>query len=165
MTSWTRIDLGLAVVVALLAMWLAWPTGEVARAPTLTALAAQAVSSIRIEHADRLEMAFSRDADAWAMTYPHAAAADPRRVGQLLAIAAAPVLQQLDAADEPGRYGLDRPSAVVQFDAVRIEFGDRDPSQQARYVRVDQDIAAIDELYFNLAMLPATHFRAATATP
>ena len=82
MTSWTRIDLGLAVVVALLAMWLAWPTGEVARAPTLTALAAQAVSSIRIEHADRLEMAFSRDADAWAMTYPHAAAADPLRFAE-----------------------------------------------------------------------------------
>jgi hypothetical protein len=156
MNRWTRINLMLAVLVAGLLGLHLWPTTPTQ--PALTGLAAEQVSSIRVERGDRLRIALQRKQDAWQLTYPHQADAKTERVRQLLAIARAPVQQTFPATADLSRYGLDRPHAVLQLDQLRLQFGDRDPAQESRYVLVEDDIRVIDELYFNLLNLPASHF-------
>jgi hypothetical protein len=47
---------------------------------------------------------------------------------------------------------------VLQLDGLRVAFGDRDPSQQARYTLVDGEVRVIDDLFYNLVTLPVRHF-------
>jgi len=156
MNRWTRINLILAVLVAGLLGLHLWPTTPTH--PSLTGMTADQVSSIRVERGDRLKIALQRKQKAWQLTHPHQAKARTERVQQLLAVARAPVQQTFPATADLSPYGLDRPRAVLQLDQLRLQFGDRDPAQESRYVLVEDDIRVIDELYFNLLNLPASHF-------
>ena len=156
MNRWTRINLILAVLVAGLLGLHLWPSTPTY--PTLTDLAVEQVSAIRVERGDRLQLALQREQKTWRLTYPHQADARTERVRQLLAIARAPVQQAFPATADLSDYGLDRPRAVLQLDQLRLQFGGRDPAQESRYVLVEGNIRVIDELYFNLLNLPASHF-------
>ena len=157
MNRWTRVNLALALLTVSLLILHLWPTQATARKP-LTGLAQAEISQIRVERADRLQLALQRAEKGWRMTYPREAAADERRVQQLLAIARAPVQHEFAVDAGPDRYGLSKPGAVLQLDGLRLLFGDRDPSQDSRYVLVNDRIRVIDDLYFNLLSLPASHF-------
>ena len=158
MNPWSRVNLVLAVLAAVLLGLQLWPGSGPARA-TLTALDPAAIRQVRIERADRLEIALERGADGWRLTHPVSAPALARRVEQLLAVARAPVRQAYTTEGGLERYGLARPAAVLQLDALRVAFGDRDPSQQARYTLVDGEVRVIDDLFYNLVTLPVRHFR------
>ena len=155
MNRWHGVNLTLALVVGFLLTLHLWP-GTQGQRP-LTDLDPDTVSSIRVERGKRLHLGLQRDAGAWKMTHPDSAPATDQRVRQLLAITRAPVQQEF----EPGEladYGLDPPSAVLQLDQQRLQFGDRDPGQDSRYVLVDGRIRVIDDVYFNLLSLPPGHF-------
>jgi hypothetical protein len=76
----------------------------------------------------------------------------------LIAVARAPVTRRITTSAETD-YGLSPGSLVLQFGQRRITFGDRDPSQRYRYVGVDGDVRIVDEAYYQLAGLPAGHYR------
>jgi len=157
MKGWTRVNLLLAVLAAMLLALELWsPPPPEQR--VLTDLALGNFAELRVERADRLEIALRRDDSGWRLVYPHEAAALSGRVEQLLAIARAPVQGSYPARDGLGQYGLDDPQAVLQLGATRLAFGDRDPSQQLRYVLVGDEVRVIDDVYFNLLTLPARHF-------
>lgn len=158
MTRWARINLVLGVLAAgLLALHL-WPQGPQSAAGLLTDLDADAIQGIRIERGRRLTLALARDAGGWTLTHPQPRPANAHRVAQLLAIALAPVSFRYTLAGDAERYGLDEPAAVLQLDDRRLSFGDRDPTQQGRYVRVGDEVCVVDDLYFNLLTLPARHY-------
>jgi len=157
MKRWTRVNLLLAVLAGILLALELWPAATPGQR-VLTDLALEAVADLRIERADRLEIALRRDAAGWRLLHPHEAAALPGRVEQLLAIARAPVQRSYPAHADLAQYGLDHPQAVLQLGATRLAFGDRDPSQQLRYVLADGEVRVIDDVYFNLLTLPARHF-------
>ena len=157
MNRWTRVNLLLAGLAAVLLGLYLWPVAAPPR-DTLTGLEAQAVSSIRIERDDRLRLALQRTPDGWQLTHPVAGPGQARRVEQLLAITQAPVQARLAATGELAQYGLQRPQAIAQFDQTRLLFGDRDPTQRSRYVLSDDGLCVIDDVYFNLLLLPAGHF-------
>jgi hypothetical protein len=161
MNAWTRVDLllgGLAAVLLALHLWPQAASQGTGPGGTLTGLSPDAVGKIRVERGDRLVLALERDGDDWRLVYPEAGPAQPRRVQQLLAIARAPVQGRFPAGDDLARYGLEAPGAVLQLDGARLAFGDRDPSQQLRYVLADGEVRVIDDVYFNLLTLPARHF-------
>lgn len=158
MSTWTRVNLALALLAAALLV-LDRLAGKATAPPVLTALDPQQVHAVRIERNDRLTLHLERSDDAWRLVHPEAAPARAHRVAALLAVARAPVVQQIGRTTAPGQYGLADPVAVLQLDATRIAFGERDPSQRNRYVSVEGTIAVVDELYFNLLGLPAGHFR------
>ena len=160
MTRWARINLLLGVLAAGLLTVHLWPQGTQSAAGLLTDLTADVIQDIRIERGRRLTLALARDADGWTLTHPQPRPANAHRVAQLLAIALAPVSFRYPLADDAGRYGLDEPAAVLQFDDRRLTFGDRDPTQQGRYVLVDDEVCVVDDLYFNLLTLPARHYAA-----
>ena len=159
MTGWDRVNFAHGLIAAVLLLLLVWPTGAPEQ-PRLTALETQRVASIRIERSDRLVISLQRSDAGWQITYPEPAAAEQRRVEQLLAVARAPVQQQFSKAGKLADYGLDQPAAVLHLDGTRLVFGDRDPIQHSRYVMVDEQIRVIDDVYFNLLTLPVRHFSA-----
>jgi hypothetical protein len=157
MRPWTLANLALAVCVLVLLLIDRWPTGTDPRT-RLTDLNTEAAMALRIERDRRLQIALQRGETGWQLTHPYASAADPRRVAQLLTIARAPVVRRFRLDDDPAQYGLDRPAAVLQIDAARIAFGDRDPTQRHRYALFADQVQVVDEVYYQLLTLPATHF-------
>ncbi len=159
MNRWTAANLFLTLLLAvLLTLHLRpWqgPTGHF-----LTELDPAEIASIRVERDKRLQLALQRGESGWRLTHPGLGPAADTRVRQLLAIARAQVQHEYPVDDAPARYGLERPRAVLQLDRQRLLFGDRDPSQDSRYVRVGDRIRVIDDVYFTLLSLPASHFSA-----
>ena len=154
---WVRLNLVLAFGLAVLLLIDRWPAQSI-DTRALTELIPNEVSDIRIERQDRLTLHLQRTLNGWSLRYPNDSKAKPQRVQQLLAITRASVLRTLPTKSTLAEYGLDEPSAIVQFDATRLAFGDRDPSQRSRYVLVDDEIRLVDDVYFNLLTLPARHF-------
>ena len=157
MNRWDRINLALALLAATLLILHLWPAGTTG-SKRLTTLDEAGISLVRVERADRLQLALQHDETGWRLTHPRQAQAETRRVQQLLAIARAPVQQEFPAGPELVRYGLEKPAAVLQLNQLRLLFGDRDLGQNNRYVLVDQRIRVIDDVYFNLLSLPASHY-------
>jgi hypothetical protein len=147
--------LALAVGALLALLWLpiVGPT-----TPVMLDIEPGGVTRVRVERGDRLVLELERHGDDWRLTYPAPAAANPAEVNRLLATARAPIALRITPA-EGADYGLTPGSLVLQFDQRRVTFGARDPTQRYRYVAVDGDIAAVDETYYQLAGLPASHYR------
>ena len=57
---------------------------------------------------------------------------------------------------EVGR--LADPVSVLRLDDTVCAFGDRDPTQAGRYVLATGEVCVIDDLFFHLLSLPASHF-------
>lgn len=157
MNAWTRVNLLLGALAAVLLALHLWPNA-VPMQPALTGLSANEIRQVRVERADQLEILLERQGNGWQLLYPRQAPALERRVEQILAIAQAPVQLSYPAGDGLTRYGLEHPQAVLQLDETRLAFGDRDPTQQLRYVLADAEVRVIDDVYFNLLTLPARHF-------
>ena len=154
---WVRVNLILALGLAVLLLIDRWPA-QASKTQALTGLTPHEVSDIRIERQNRLTLHIQRTLDGWSLRYPNDSKARPQRVQQLLAITRATVQRTLPIKSTLVEYGLDKPSAIVQFDQTRLAFGERDPSQRNRYVLVDDEIRLVDDVYFNLLTLPAQHF-------
>lgn len=156
MNPWWRLNGVLALCAALLLAVDLWPGDD--PADRLTTLSPADIERIRIERDDRLQLAFERRDGQWRLIHPRQADVQQHRVEQLLAIAKAPIRRRFPAGTQTADYGLDPPGAVVQFNARRIAFGDRDTSQERRYVQVGKVIGLVDGVYFNLLTLPTSHF-------
>jgi hypothetical protein len=156
MTRWTRINLVLATLAAGMLLAVNWP--DDADTARLTDLAAATIDRVRVERGNRLVLTMQRRGDGWHISHPVDQAARPGRVAQLLALAEAPVAHCQPLAERAAAFGLERPGAVVQLDHQRIAFGDRDATRRARYVALNDRVCIVDDIWFNLASLPVTHF-------
>ena len=157
MNPWSRLNLLLAVLLGALVAADRW-AGDAARSGTLTPLDPDAITALRVERGDRLELALKRTTEGWTLEYPVGGAVSEQRVAPLLALARAPVFERFPVSRDLAAYGLDPPQAVLLLDRQRLLFGGREPTQQGRYVLVDGQVAVIDDVYFNLLTLPARHF-------
>ncbi len=157
MSYWSRVNLGLVIVLAILTATLYWPEERPATA-SLTALSSDGVTSIRVERNRRLVLALQRGPQGWGLTHPQAGIAKEQRVERLLSILDAPVLQRIAAESTAADFGLDSPSALIRFDDLDIRFGNSDLSRQLRYVDVGGNVSVIDDAFFNLLALPASHY-------
>jgi hypothetical protein len=100
-----------------------------------------------------------RSDGGWRITHPVERPARPGRVAQLLALAEAPVAYCQPLGPRGANFGVERPNAVVQLNDHRIAFGDRDATRKARYAAIDDRVCVVDDVWFNLASLPASHFQ------
>ncbi|MGB5493429.1 MAG: DUF4340 domain-containing protein [Sedimenticolaceae bacterium] len=157
MNRWTQANLVLAACALVLLAIDRWPVDS-AQTATLTDLSPTTATALRVERDRELRFALERESEGWRLVHPRLAAADQHRVAQLLAVARAPVLSRFPAGPDLAQFGLDRPTAVLQIDDIRLTFGDRDPTQHYRYVLFDDEVRVIDDVYFNLLSLPAQHF-------
>ena len=85
MNRWTRVNLILGAIAAMLLVLHLWPQ-QVAAPIRLTLLDVGTISTVRIEHAGGLQIALQRSTDGWELVHPGRAKARSHRVEQLLSI-------------------------------------------------------------------------------
>ncbi len=154
-----RLILGLALACALLFGLLRLDrTGD----PPLSTMAGESVQEIRAYDHGRLRLALLRDSEGWMLTHPEIARARPARVATLLALLRAPVRNVWPVDPELlTQAGLDEPVRELRFDRLRVRFGGPSSPPGRRYVRIEDRVVLIDDFWFDLAGLPARHFREA----
>lgn len=152
-----RQNLLLVAGVALLAA-LAWATvsrEQTTRSAPLTTIDTSQVQELRVRSAQQPLRRFQRQGENWQMREPFDLPAQDQAVARLLAIAAAPPRQWLDATSlDPHKIGLDPPQAVLQLDAQAIEIGTTDALRGDRYVRTGGRIALVPDRFSAWLLAP-----------
>ena len=118
----------------------------------LTALAAEAVESVRIVRAGQPQIRIEKQADGWHITAPRAARANRYRMSDFTGLAEARVTARFAAGTDLKQYGLARPLATVFLNDSEIRFGSLHPLSSQVYVLHDGEVK----------LLPAALLRAAT---
>lgn len=110
----------------------------------LTALKADAIQTIRIEHPGAPAIAMEKNNGQWRLTAPVQADVDALEANGVIALASFDAQQTLDPATvNPKELGLDPPRYAVTFNDQKIEIGGEEPIQYRRYARVGNTIALI----------------------
>lgn len=155
------VNAALLVLIGLLA-WLALHRAgqekEVA-GPPLTTREASAITQLRIERPDHPAITLEKTGNAWTLTAPLQARANPFNVESLLRVLAAPGETRFPAAgQELAKFGLDRPQSRVRYGEVEIAFGSLHPLNSRIYVLHDNEIVLIPAHYLSSTVYPYTHF-------
>ncbi|MCB1733923.1 MAG: DUF4340 domain-containing protein [Gammaproteobacteria bacterium] len=115
----------------------------------LTPLQAEAVRSLRIERQAQEAVVLERNETGWHMRYPWSVRADAERVRRLLGLLSQRSDVTYPLADvDPARLGLMPPRATLVVDGMPIGFGDSEPLNRRRYVRVDDRVHLLEDRYF-----------------
>jgi hypothetical protein len=155
MNSRTTINIGLLALVAVLGA-VAWlqPGLKPEAAPiTLTRLKAADIAKVRIERASTQSSAFEKRGGKWWMTQPISAPVNDIRLEGVLRIAEAKSAREYPAREvDLTKAGLEQPEVTVSFNnEPSLAFGDIEPLNQQRYVRVGDKVFLIDDIaYYNI---------------
>ena len=127
--------------------------------PPLTALAADAVTRIRIERPEEPAVVLEKNAGEWGLTAPVTARANPFNVETLLRVLAAPTDARFPAvATELARFGLDRPQARAWFNDAEVDFGLPHPLKNQIYVRYKDQVVLIPSYHLAAATYSYTNY-------
>lgn len=129
---------------------------EAEKGPPLTALAADAIERIAIlypghsaehsGHPGAAEIQLAKQNGEWRVVAPVQAAADPLEVATLINLASQQTHRRLKLTETDTReLKLEPPQFSVMLNDQKLDFGDIDPLEYRRYVRVGDEIALIDD--------------------
>lgn len=144
--NWTLLG-----VAAALAALVYWEPGieRPAELPKLTTLSPAAIEHLVIRPQRGDEIRIDREQGAWMMRAPVVAYANEFRIDALLGVAQADSHAQFDAGGlELDKFRLDPPASVLRLNDVELAFGDSEPLDNRRYVRVGATVHLIDDDYF-----------------
>jgi hypothetical protein len=146
----TRHILLLALVVAALGIGIRL---ELAReekflpAP-LTSLDPVGTKSLDIRCPDCRTRRFEHRANGWWMLEPYPVRADDGAVSRLAEVVKARVRTKLDIDTyDLSKLGLDPPRITIRVDDAQIDFGDEDPIEHDRYVRVGSQLFRVPDRF------------------
>jgi hypothetical protein len=114
----------------------------------LTSLDPVGAKSLDIRCPDCRTRRFEHRANGWWMLEPYPVRADDSAVSRLANVVKARVRTKLDigAYDLP-KLGLDPPRMTIKLDNVQIDFGDEDPIEHDRYVRVGTELFRVPDRF------------------
>ncbi len=164
--GWLTV-LGLLVLVVGLAAWVYWieRSPKPKPSPLIAGFAPAAVQHIVIERQKEL-MEFERQGDSWRMLQPFNAPADAYHIQQLLALPAQDSSNRYAVAElDLARFGLNPPKVTVRLGTAELQFGDQNPLNFKRYLKVDGVIHLIDDILFYPLTAPATTWIEAKLLP
>ncbi len=141
----------LAVVLGLILLAVYEPGMEEPQGPKpLTAVDPSTVLNLRIERPDRPPVLFQKREGLWRMLEPYQLPADSYRIRSLLNILNTPSFSQLPVGNlELERFSLAPPNASLLVGGVRIDFGGSEQINALRYVRVDDTVHLIADLFYH----------------
>lgn len=144
MTHRGRLNLALVVAAAVLGagVWFAQKKEE--KGPPLTAIAPEALKSIRIAHPDAPAIELKKDSGHWQLTAPVQADADPLEVAALVELAGKETHDPI-AQPDLKQLGLDPPGYTITLNDRAIAFGGVEPIQYRRYVKTGAAVALIED--------------------
>ncbi|MBL8300484.1 MAG: hypothetical protein JNN30_19270 [Rhodanobacteraceae bacterium] len=143
--------LGVLVVITWLVV-----AREQAGLARLTTLDPAQITSLRVSAGATAARRFERRDGRWWMSEPYSLPAHADAVARLVAIASAPTRSR-HARDrfDPARIGLSPPQALLELDALRLEFGTTEAIHGDRYVRTADDIALMPDRFSSWLLAPA----------
>lgn len=141
-----RLNLVLLVLVAALGAGVWFAQEKVEKGPPLTPLLAESLTNIRIEHPGREALVLEKRDGQWWLASPISARVDEFEINGVLALADREAKQALD----PGQFnladlGLDPPKYTVTLNGTAVAFGDVEPLQYRRYVKVGEAVSLIED--------------------
>ncbi len=122
----------------------------------LTNLNPADLKTLRVGCTDCRARHFEHRATGWWMIEPYPLRADDSIVSRLALVARAPVRTTLDPANyDLAKLGLDHPRSTLALDDVTIEFGDEDPIEHDRYVRIGGKLMRVADRFGARLLEPA----------
>jgi len=151
--------LGATVVLAVLAVWRPGIDQPVAM-PPITTVNAEQIRRITISRSETDRIELERVNVDWKMVKPVSGRANIFMVNDVLRILSAKNQQSLPpgAIEQLERFGLGIPAATVQLDQIEIRFGNTNPVNNLRYVMLQQQVAMIDNKYYEFASRSQANF-------
>lgn len=161
MNSRNIVNLALVGIVAVLVVLVILEPGrdEPASAPKLTQAAPETVSRIEIRREGQPDIDLSKKDGRWLLQLHNPERTVPAsqfRIDNLLRLLTSTSHTHFTPApDALAKYKLDRPNAVIRLDGIEIAFGDTEPINNRRYVRIGNEIHLITDSYYqHLASAP-----------
>lgn len=147
MSNRTLINLGLLALVALLGTIAIYEPGleenETTKTP-LTSLQPGEIHYIRLSNPGNPAIELEKREGSWYMTAPRKAPANDDKIEQLLGIATARSHSHFPLPKERlAEFGLDQPVVRLQLNDLVLEFGNNEPLQFRRYVRIGNELHLI----------------------
>lgn len=147
----SALNLSLLALAALLAALVYWEPGieRPVPPPKLTALAPVEVAHIAIQPRNGAEIRIDKDAGDWMMSSPVAIHANEFRIDALLRVTQADSHARIDSRElDLAKFGLEPPATVLRLNDIELAFGDSEPINNRRYVRVGATVHLIDDDYY-----------------
>jgi len=142
MNARTLLNIGLAVLIAVMAVLYFKPPPARDEAHRLLATPASEVREIEIKRANTPPMALRRDTSGWRMMAPVQARLDELTLARTLELVRV-TSQSRFAASDLARYGLDKPWATVTINAESIEFGSSNELTRELYLKRGEFVYAV----------------------
>lgn len=120
-------------------------------------IAAESVTTIRLDRGANDQVVLQKQAGQWWMTSPRKWPANHSRVQSLLKLLQQTHYGQFSAqAQDLSNYGLQTPLASIHFDQTTFNFGSTEQLNHRRYLQYRQEIYMIDDrgFYNVIALMP-----------
>ena len=154
MTTFQKINLGLVILVVVIAAWLLLTPGRVTEPGPVrvTTLNTDTVTRISVVRRDSETLEFTRNGQDWRMQSPQQGQANPARINAMLYLAQAPSFAQLPGSQHDlQQFGLRNPVVTLSLDDEEFLFGSDNPLDKRRYVLHDGVVHLVnDNLYYQL---------------
>ncbi len=151
MTKFNILNLVLFVIVISLAFIIYYSEEEDTRLQQLTDIDLNQVSSIRIHHNKNSTSLIKHDDGHWWITRPVSVAANDFRIGSILKLLNAPIHNQYPLSEvDIDKVGLADAATTVELDDTMIYFGIINPATNLRYIRLNQTVFTIEDVYYPL---------------
>lgn len=154
------LNLALAVFVVGLVLLNVYKPGakkETGERQPLTTINADSITTIRLQRPNQEDVVLQKDNEQWRLVAPVNARADRFRVDNLLQLLGAKSEGTLPANDF-GKYGLDKPLAIVRFNDDEIRFGALHPFNNLQYALYANQVHLLSTASFRQAAMPWDDF-------
>lgn len=136
-----QLNLLLIGVAALLLLVVVLSIEEVEEPTPLTTLDSEAITRIEVRHPDKPAIKLQKSEQGWALVSPVQVMADQLQVSALTNLAYRETSLQYPAAEvDLAKLGLNPAKWVIQLDGTELHFGNKEPVEERRYVRVGDTV-------------------------
>ena len=150
------LNLVLFVIVVSLACLIYFSEVPDTRLQQLTDIDPATISSIKIQHNNKTTSIHKKDGNQWQITQPVLTAANNFRISSILKLLQAPVHKRYEISElDLNKVGLKDPATLIHLDQVTITFGMINTVTNLRYVRLDDRVYTIEDVYHPLL---SSHF-------
>ena len=152
----TLLNLLLLFVAAILVIVIYFSEEQNTLLERLTDIDSDAISSIMIRHNNNITTLNKQPDKQWHINQPVLVAANNFRINSILKLLNAPVHNSYSAGEvDLKKLGLLEPKTSIAFDNNLIAFGIINPATKLRYIRLNERIATIEDVYYPLL---SSHF-------
>lgn len=140
-----QLNLVLLVAAAGLGAVVYFSQEEEKKGAPLTALSADGINKIRIEHPGSPALQLEKQGSQWQLIEPVKALVDPIEINGVLSLATLERKRELNLSDvKPENLGLAPPAYSITLNDQKLEMGGEEPIEFRRYVLVNGTVALVD---------------------